>query len=138
MTSKELAVMLDGNQMGSEIDRATEKVAEDNGLVVVFGYSDDNVELRGAIDDELGAFEGCTFRVTRTGAFGEIDDTDDDQRYKLYQALSRAEKITAVWHDTGEPCWTYETEIPHDTFRVFEDEELFCVGIVFNIGDLPA
>lgn len=138
MTSKELAVMLDGNQMGSEIDRATEKVAEDNGLVVVFGYSDDNVELRGAIDDELGAFEGCTFRVTRTGTFGEIDDTDDDQRYKLYQALSRAEKITAVWHDTGEPCWTYETEIPHDTFRVFEDEELFCVGIVFNIGDLPA
>lgn len=137
MTSKELAVMLDGNQYGSEIDRVTEKVAADNGLVVVFGYSDDNVELRGAIDDEVGAFDGTTFHVTRSGVIGDIDDTDDDKRYEIYQALSRAEKITAVWHDTGEPCWTYETEIPHDTFRVLEGEELFCVGIVFNIGDLP-
>lgn len=137
MTPKELAAKLDGNQYGSEIDRATEKIAADNGLVVVFGYSDDNVELRGAIDDEVGAFNGATFHVTRSGVIGDIDDTDDDKRYEIYQALSRAEKITAVWHDTGEPCWTYETEIPHATFQIFEGEELFCIGIVFDICELP-
>ena len=137
MTPKELAAKLDGNQYGSEIDRATEKIAADNGLVVVFGYSDDNVELRGAIDDEVGAFNGTTFHVTRSGVIGDIDDTDDDKRYEFYQALSRAEKITAVWHDTGEPCWTYETEIPHATFQIFEGEELFCIGIVFDICELP-
>lgn len=137
MTPKELAAKLDGNQYGSEIDRETEKVAADNGLVVVFGYSDDNVELRGAIDDEVGAFNGTTFHVTRSGVIGDIDDTDDDKRYEIYQALSGAEKITAVWHDVGESCWTYETSIPHETFRIFEGGVLFCVGIVFDICELP-
>ena len=29
-------------------------LAKELGFVVVFGYSDDNAELRGAIDDEIG------------------------------------------------------------------------------------
>lgn len=40
---------------------------------------------------------------------------------------------------TGNPCWSFETEIPHETFRIYEDgedNELFCVGIVFSIYDL--
>jgi hypothetical protein len=39
--------------MESEINKAEERQAKDAGLVVVFGYSDDGVELRGAIHDEV-------------------------------------------------------------------------------------
>ncbi len=44
--------------------------------------------------------------------------------------------LKAVWDDTGNPCWTYETDIPHETFEIYEDGELFCIGIVFSTKDL--
>ena len=48
----------------------------------------------------------------------------------------KAKTIKAVWHDKGGPCWTFETDIPHETFTVMEDGEPFCVGIVFSMEAL--
>lgn len=31
--------------------------------------------------------------------------------------------------------WTYETDIPHETFMVYMDGEPYCRGIVFSIDD---
>ena len=135
MTSKELAAMLDGNQYRKEITKEQEAIAAEKGLVVVFGYSDDNVELCGAIDDEVGAYEGTTFYVNRDGVLSEPDCGCDECKY--FEAAKRAAaEIEAVWHDSGEPCWTYETTVPHETFRIYEGEELFCIGIVFSLDDL--
>ena len=58
MTLKEFAKMLDGREYGGEITKEEEALAKELGFVVVFGYSDDNAELRGAIDDEIGCFDG--------------------------------------------------------------------------------
>ena len=105
MTSKELAAQLDGNQYGNEITKEQEIIAAGNGLVVVFGYSDDNVELRGAIDDEVGAYDGTTFHVTRDGVLQMPECNCGECKY--YKAAKRAAaEIQAVWHDSGEPCWT--------------------------------
>lgn len=32
--------------------------------------------------------------------------------------------------------WAYVTEIPHETFMVYEDGESYCRGIVFSIDDV--
>lgn len=135
MTSKELAAQLDGNQYGKEITKEQEAIAVDNGLVVVYGYSDDAVELLGCIDDEVGAYDGTTFHITREGVLQEPDCGFDGCKY-FEAAKKAAVNIKAVWHDTGNPCWTYETDIPHETFRIYDDGELFCVGIVFSLNDL--
>ena len=45
MTAKQLAERLDGREYLSEITPEEEREAEANGLVAVYGYSDDNVEL---------------------------------------------------------------------------------------------
>ena len=132
MTIEELASKLDGNKYGDEITKEQEALAAENGLVVVFGYSDDAVELCGAIDDEVGAFDGTSFYVTRDGVLKEPDCGYDGCKY--FEAAKReAMEIKAVWHGTGNPCWTFETDIPHETFQIYEDEELFCVGIVFSV-----
>lgn len=55
MTAKELTAMLDGREVLGEISRVESETAKEAGLIVVYGYSDDNVEFRGAIDDEVGA-----------------------------------------------------------------------------------
>ena len=49
MTSKELAELLNGREYGEETTPEIIKLAKDNGLVIVYGYSDDNTELEGAI-----------------------------------------------------------------------------------------
>ena len=33
-------------------------------------------------------------------------------------------------------AWTYRTDIPHETFMIYEDGEPYCRGIVFNIDDV--
>lgn len=32
--------------------------------------------------------------------------------------------------------WTYKTDIPCERFNIWEDGELYCVGLVFSIEDL--
>lgn len=135
MTSKELAALLDGNQYDNEITKEQEAIAADNGLVVAFGCSDDNVVLCGAIDYEIGAFDGTTFHVTRDGVLWAPDCNCDECKY--FEIAKRdASEIKAIWHNSGEAAWTFETAIPHETFRIYEDGELFCIGIVFNLKDL--
>lgn len=135
MTPKELAALLDGNQYDNEITKEQEAIAADNGLVVAFGYSDDNVVLCGAIDDEVGAFDGTTFHVTRDGVLWAPDCNCDECKY-FEIAKRAASEIKAIWHNSGEATWTFETTIPHETFRIYENGELFCIGIVFSLNDL--
>ena len=135
MTAKELAEMLSGREVGNEISGPEAKWIKDIGLVVVYGYSDDNVEFSGAIDDEVGAYEGATILLTPAGVLQEPDCGRDDCPY-FAKEREKAKTIKAVWHDEGGPCWTFETNIPHEVFNIYEDGELFCVGIVFSMEDL--
>lgn len=135
MTMKEFAEMLSGREVGMEITVDEERQAEDAGLVVVYGYSDDNMEFSGAIGGEIGAFEGATVYVAKNGVFDESDCGIEDCPH-CAAARKEAKAIKAVWHDEGGPCWTFETDIPHETFNICEDGELFCVGIVLSVEDL--
>ena len=133
MTAIEVATLLNGREMGSEINKAEERQAKDAGLVVVFGYSDDNVELRGAIHDELGAYNGTVFRVTERGLLKNDCDNDDCPYFE--KSKDGARSIVAVQGDGAGPSWRYTTDIPHSTFEIMEDGEVFAVGIVFRLAD---
>ncbi len=135
MTAKELAEQLNGRDTGEEMEWGEAQDAKAAGLVVMYGYSDDNVELCGAINDEVGAYNGTTVYLTLDGV---LQEPDCGQDYCPYFARERekAKTVKAVWHDDGNPCWTFETDILHETFNIYEDGELFCVGIVFSADDL--
>ncbi len=137
MTMKEFAKLLSGREYGMEISKDEEQQAADAGLVVAYGYSDDNVELRGAIDEEVGAWDGTTIRLTKTGVLqGAACDSAENCECPYFAAAKNAAKtIEAVW-GAGGVSWTFKTDIPHETFNIYEDGELFCVGIVFSMEDL--
>ena len=112
MTLKEFADMLSGREYGLEISKEEELLAKYLGFVVVFGYSDDNAELRGAINDEIGCFGGGSLR------------------HKDLPAEIRAE-----WCPANKECsWAYSTVLPYETFNIYEGGELYCVGIVCDIN----
>lgn len=111
MTIYEFAEMLNNGQYGSEISPILEHKAKELGFVVVFGYSDDNAEFRGAIEDEVGCYDG-----------GRV--YEDGDKY-----------IDAVWCGDSEFDWSYKTNIPHATFDIYDAfGEKYCRGIVFEKG----
>ena len=98
-------------QYRKELSLMAAAVAEENGLVVVFGASDDLCEIRGAEDDEIDCFDGG--EATIAGA-----------------------KVKINWNKDGY-SWTYDTDVPHECFDVYDtDGEKYCRGIVFSISDV--
>lgn len=134
MTTKELANILSGREYLSEITEDEKRRAKAAGLVVCYGYSDDNVELAGAFDEEVGAYEGTTIYFDKDGLMYEPPCGGLGCRY-YDEAREKCKTIDAVWCGGNAP-WTFETDIPHETFNIYDDGDLFCVGIVFSMEDL--
>lgn len=135
MTKEELAAKLTGREMGHEITREEEAAAKDAGLVVLFGYSDDNAEFRGAIHDEIGCYDGGTLYIHEGELFNCRCDCECEHAERAHdRAKEDGVQIEAVWCDSEDaPAWTYKTELPHATFDVMEDGAVFCRGIVFAV-----
>lgn len=130
MTAEKLVEMLDGRQYGTEITDDEINLAKNNDLVVVFGASDDLMEFRGAIDDEIDCFDGGKAYVNGYNVYPD-NLTDKGEPIGEYFA------INAVWCPYNMECdWAYFTSIPHTDFKIYEDDELYCVGIVFDIKDV--
>jgi hypothetical protein len=110
-------------------------------LAIVFGASDDLMEFRGAIDEELGAYDGGSAFVTSDGILENDCDDEDCPHFKKLE--SKAQEIIAEWCPRdGEgntyASWLMKTEIPHKTFDVMEDGELYCRGLVFSLAEVKA
>lgn len=136
MTKEELAKKLDGNEYLHEVPKEIATEAKEAGLVIVYGQSDDLMEFAGAIDEEVGAWEGVTVLVDTKGLLPERESIEDDETLEDFFKRKRdALKIQALWAKEGNYSWTYKTDIPHATFNILEDGEPYCRGIVFALKD---
>lgn len=132
MNTQELAAKLSGREYRDETTAADEYEAKLNGLVIVFGASDDLMEFRGAVNDEIGAYEGTTAYFTSGGLL--TNECVQDCPY--FEKLTKmAATIEAKW-DTAGYSWIYETAVPHATFEVVEGDDKYCRGIVFALSDV--
>lgn len=132
MNPKEIAERLNGREIGKEVSLDEEKELKAAGLIVVFGASDDLMEFRGAINDEVGCYDGGKAYLAPTGG-GLLKNACDDDDCPYFASIKEASMvIEAVWNFDGY-SWLYETEIPHETFDIMEDGEKYCRGIVIAI-----
>jgi len=128
---KEFTKSISGKERGyPQFTKGEIQTARENGFVVVYGYSDDLMEFRGAIDDEGDCYNG-----------GKVF-FNHDEVYNGYNKEKYPYWIKAIWcggepdGDGQEIAWTYETDIPHETFMIYKDGETYCRGIVFKVEDL--
>lgn len=124
ITAKELAEKLNGRAYGDGFDDVKQRKAVWLLFTVHLMIS---WSLMGAIYDEGGCFDGGRVYFDRNG----VDQEGEE----------RANWIDAVWCDgmnrDGLPAaWTYKTDIPCEHFDIWEDGEIYCVGLVFSIEDL--
>jgi len=146
MDTRELAEQLTGAQypLHHHVLKELFDQAKAAGLVIVFGASDDLMEFRGAIYDEVDAYEGGTAFVDSEGLLPDRENIEDDDELQSYFLRKpNARKIVACWDDDefaigaadGGFTWTYRTNIPHATFAVMDGDEPYCRGIVFALAD---
>jgi hypothetical protein len=136
MTKEELATLLNGRQYGHEITTEEEAQAKESGLVVIFGASDDLMELKGAINDEADAYEGGMAHLTSEGLLRPPDDNcsacDDCPHFQ--KVLGEAVEVKALWwKEENGYLWNYETELPHVSFDILDGDEKYCRGIVMEL-----
>lgn len=134
MSIHEFAARLNGREYGSEMSRAEEAEAKQLGLLVVYGYSDDNIELRGIIDDEVAAYDGTDFRIDAKGLRRSWNDIDCPTEQEAREFFARESlptvHIRAKWG--GERSWTITADVEYAEFLIMEDGEEFCRGIVID------
>lgn len=132
MDIKEFANMLDNREYGyPQFTKEEIQIAKDNGFVIVYGASDDLMEFEGAIYEEVGCYDGGKVYFDKTGAV--LDEEFENSRY--IEALWCTDDILDV--KGGLITWTYKTDIPHETFMIYEEGgESYCRGIVFRIEDV--
>jgi hypothetical protein len=144
VTKEELAAKLTGREYTQEITEAEGVEAKKSGLIVIFGGSDDLVELRGAIYDEVDAYDGGTVLIAPNGTLlpGEIDRDDETvlRAHNVFETVQArrdlALKIEALWCKEPGYSWTYKTAAPHATFEVMEDGEHYCRGVVIDLKEM--
>lgn len=109
MTTAEWAQKLDGREYRNELTKEEALKAKEDGVIIAFGYSDDLLELMGAVDEEVSAFDGVNFGF-----------------------------VEAIWcpkDDFGEnyASWLIKSKFPYENFNIYEDGELFCVGAAIKV-----
>jgi hypothetical protein len=137
MTKEQLAKKLNNIQYPVRLEPEIIGEAKENGLVIVYGASDDLMEFDGAIYDEAGVYDGGIVSVDKEGLLPCRDDIEDDETLKnFFKREETARIVEAMWCKVAGYCWTYNTDIPHATFEVMEDDETYCKGIVFALADI--
>lgn len=122
MKLKKFAAMLNGRKYGyPQFTKKELMIARKNGFVIVYGASDDLIEFRGAITSEGNCFGGGTVWFDEDGVIDAPAATED-------------KSIDALWYEKDDIAWTYKTDIPHETFMIYKDDEKYCRGIVFSIA----
>lgn len=139
MDSKRMAEILNGRPYREEITKEQAEVAKECGLVVIFWCSDDLVEFRWAIDDEIWAWDHTKFRIDKDKNImwdWDFDEIESDVVRKVFDKHYENSALFIADFDQDWYSWTISTKIPHETFEIEDDWEKYCKWIVFNIKDL--
>jgi hypothetical protein len=134
MNVKELSELLNGREYREEMTAEEQAQAKADRLVVVYGASDDIMVFQGAIDDEIGVYEGGIAYISKDGLL--LNKCQEEDCPYFVETLRNAAEIKALWCEDDKFSWTYETKIPHESFIIHEDDQFYCKGIVFSLDDL--
>ena len=126
MTKEQLAEMLNGRQYRDETTPEIERLAKENGLCIAFGASDDLLEFRGSVYDEVSAWNGVKAYLTPKG---NVKGNMKPGRVCVSADWCPKDINGEVW-----AAWLIQvqTEVNFAPFDIFEDGELYCRGCVFN------
>lgn len=146
-TIAEVAMLLDGQKDNRPGDEEVKALLKSLGFVVVYGLSDDLIEIAGVSYVEIDAYQG-RFREgerqdLRFTAEGLVDDhtppydeeTGDYADLPATPAPAGAAIVDVRFCKDG-LTWVFETGAPHASFTTTLHGTPFCRGIVLDLANL--
>lgn len=134
---EDFAKILDWCERGHELSPENEKIAKENDLLVVFGYSDDNIELEGAISDEIWAFSKQKFHIdipkkkVYLPSQHYVDEGELNEDFQdIMDFYLKDQCIDIEWEFKDNWVWELQTNAIHFRFNIMEDWEKFSDGLV--------
>lgn len=126
-----------------ELNNSHFQLAKEKGWLVVFGHSDDCIELRGYFNDET-YYDSSKFTLDHEGLiplWANVDHEDEEACKKYFERKSRTPYLTLYVRDNedyeGEHfMWIFDCNYPHHRFKIYDDGEPYCVGFVVNFKNL--
>ena len=114
-----------------ELTKEEEEELKKDGLVLVFGASDDLCEVRGAISDEISCYLDKTVVYVE-----EIDGFVSEDYYKNNpHELIKIDLSKRPYLDINskDGFWRYDISknVLNLEFSILEDEKIYCVGKIF-------
>jgi len=142
VNAKKWAEKLNGIEYPADEIYRQNKAIKDDGLIVAYGMSDDLLEFHGVIDEEVGAWEGQTVKLTPKPSLFDEDENKETFEYKSME-IAQFPKIIAIWCPRNAEnkvwaSWDIATDLPHEVFNIMEDGEIFGRGIVFEARAIEA
>ena len=146
MTPQEFANLITGREYPFRPTAQEKQTAKENGLVVIWGQSDDLLELDGAVYDEGGAWNGTKARFDAKGILpiyesGELqsdEPTTIQECIELADRWKRSFSVQAEWCPKGTSLsWriSVDEKLSSAMFVVMEDDEPMCEGIVAQLPE---
>ena len=146
ITKEALAEKLHGREYPAGSTDLENYYAADNGLIVIFGFSDDQIYFRGKINEEVYVGDDTDFIIVTPGVeipYGD-DDSDIYLKSSTFEPIVIEEdssitenRIKTLFSPAEIDCtWLIKTDLPHASFDIMEDGELYCRGIIIDAADL--
>lgn len=134
--AKSFAATLNGREYLEETTKVETAIAKVNNLVIAYGQSDDLLEFRGAINDELGAWNGAEVCIANGKAI-HIEEVEANREILRKYGYDFSSNITvkAVWCPPElDASWLISVEgVEGHSFDILEDGRLYCRGVVFEL-----
>jgi hypothetical protein len=147
MTLEEWALKLTGRQYRDELSREEEKQAAVDGMLIVFGASDDLLEFRGEFHDEIGAYNGTKAEIDSKGLkpiWNEGDEKSFEDAKEFFERKdSPSFTVQAEWSPSDQDfSWVIRVDVANSwaggprymPFIVKEDDEQYCKGLVIDFA----
>lgn len=119
---------IDGMEYHQHIPEETIEYCQANGIYIIYGASDDLLEVDGFFREEFDAYNGLNSKNL------EYYDDGGDINYVI-KALKDNEVI-ATWCPNPEVSWSIECTPYHtadtESFDIMEDGEVFCQGLILQ------
>lgn len=116
-----------------------------NKFVIVYGASDDLLEMEGAFDNEydciskrklLWVDNNFIYEHKLKELYDYLNDEFDGLFINSIQNLCKDAKFIEINPKVKNCQFEYTTNIPCEWFNVLLDNELYCKGFIFNIESL--
>lgn len=135
---KAFAARFNNREYLEEMTEKDRQYAVNHGIVVVFGASDDLIEFDGAIYDEQGCFNGGMIYLDKDGVSQGGEKLNNSIRAVWCGKDEYGKPLPGDFKDENGNIitWCYVTDIPHETFMIYDEGEPYCRGIVFLKEDL--